>query len=82
MGVAPPKERQDQLVQLASATEGVGNVTSLKARYDGTRLHVWMEIRVDGNLSLRDAHDIGEAVERRLLLEADVSTAMVHVDME
>ena len=57
-------------------------VEDFKARYDGSELHMWLEIRVSPDLTLRDAHDIGEGVERRLLQEADVCGATVHVDAD
>ena len=42
--------------------------------------HVWVEIRVDPQLTVGQAHDLGEAVERRLLAREGVCDAVVHVD--
>ncbi|MDH5672942.1 MAG: cation diffusion facilitator family transporter [Myxococcales bacterium] len=82
MGEAPPEARQQELMQIAGETRGVDSVHALTARYDGTGLDVTLHVVVDENLVLRDAHDIAESVELRLMQEPDVLHAMVHVDVE
>ena len=82
MGEAPPEERQAELTRLAEDVRGVESIHDLYARYDGTQLDVSLHVVVNENLSLRQAHDIAEAVEARLMNEADVLVAMVHVDVE
>ncbi len=81
MGVAPPVERRTELLALCREVPGVQSAHNLRARYHGASLSVWVEIAVADALSLRDAHDIGEAVEQRLLATDDVCTAIVHVDV-
>ncbi len=80
MGVMPEASRVDALRAIASASDGVVRVHSLKARHHGNEIHLWLEIRVDPELTVRAAHDVGEAVEQRLLLERDVCHVDVHVD--
>ena len=80
MGTAPPLVRQRALLLIAESLPGVVEVRALKARHHGTSIHVWLEIHVDPILTIRRAHDIGEAVESRLLEESDVCDAVVHVD--
>ena len=82
MGEAPPAERQRELSAIAAAVPGVDSIHDLYARYDGTQIDVSLHVVVDENLPLRDAHDIAEAVEARLMQEPDVLVAMVHVDVE
>ena len=80
MGTAPPPDRQNTLVGLAASLPDVWRVGAFKARYHGSLLHVWLEIHVDPTLTVGRAHDIGEAVEARLLEEPDVCDVVVHVD--
>lgn len=81
MGEAPPAERQAELASLARRCEGVRDVPSLKAQHIGTRLHVHVEIAVDELLTVKQAHDIGEAVRHKLEAEPDVGHATVHIDI-
>lgn len=82
MGTAPPKERQRDLASIAGTVEGVSRVESLKARFHGNDIHVWIEIHVDAELPIAAAHDVGEAVEQRVMEEPDVCDVMVHVDAD
>jgi cation diffusion facilitator family transporter len=82
MGEAPPSERQRQLAQVAREVAGVESTHELTARYDGTQLEVTLHVVVDESLSVRQAHDIAEAVEARLMQEQDVLVAIVHVDVD
>lgn len=82
MGEAPPEERQRELAALASNVAGVINAHDLRAQFMGTHLHVHLHVVVDPDLSLRQAHDIGEAVRLRLEAEKDVQHCSVHIDIE
>lgn len=81
MGEAPPHERQKELVALARTCPGVRDVPSLRAQHIGTKLHVHVEIALDETLTVRQAHDLGEAVRERLESEPDVGHATVHIDI-
>ncbi len=80
MGAAAPEARVRELSSLAAAVPGVDRVEQIKARCVGEHLHVWLEVHVDAQLTVRRAHDIGEAAEHVLLAEHDVCEAVVHVD--
>jgi len=82
MGVAPPIERRETLAAIAAKVALVRHVAALKARHHGNHLHVWIEIHVDPELSVGSAHDVGEAVEQRLLQEPDVASVTAHVDAD
>lgn len=82
MGEAPPEMRQNELAVLASHVPGVVNAHDLRAQFMGTHLHVHVHVVVDADLSLREAHDIGEAVRHRLEDEPDVQHCSVHIDIE
>jgi ferrous-iron efflux pump FieF len=80
MGTAPPPAWQAELKTLVAGMPGVRGVTDLRARSFGDRTHVWVEIRVDPELTVGRAHDLGEAVEERLLEREGICDAVVHVD--
>lgn len=82
MGEAPPEQRRAELLELARTVPGVRSVHDLRARFHGLELDVLLHVVVDPELPLRQAHDIGEAVEERLIAEADVCHAVAHVDVE
>jgi cation diffusion facilitator family transporter len=82
MGQAPPESRRGELMAAACEVPGVRSVHNLVARYHGTELDVLLHVVVDPELTVRAAHDIGHAVEARLLAEDDVCQAIAHVDVE
>lgn len=80
MGTAPPRPWQDELRATVAGMPGVLGVAELRARSFGDETHVWVEIHVDPQLTVGQAHDLGEAVERRLLEREGIRDAVVHVD--
>ena len=60
---------------------GVRRVDLLKTRLFGSKIYVDIEIAADGNISLRDAHDIAENVHHTIENKfKDVKHCMVHVN--
>jgi ferrous-iron efflux pump FieF len=82
MGEAPPEERRSALLAIVRAVPGVRSAHDLRARFLGLDLDVLVHVVVDPDLTVRRAHDIGHAVERRLIEERDVCHAVAHVDVE
>jgi cation diffusion facilitator family transporter len=80
MGTAPPRPWQDELRAAVASMPGVLAVANLRARSFGDGTHVWVEIHVDPQLTVGQAHDLGEAVEQRLLEREGICDAVVHVD--
>ncbi len=61
------------------SVEGVKKIDSLKTRAFGSRQYIDIEIAVDGDMSLREAHDIAEEVHDRLETNfPKVKHVMVH----
>lgn len=82
MGEAPPEAKQTALRDIAASVPGVLGAHDLRAQYMGTQLHVHVHILVPPELSVKQAHDIGEAVREALEAEDDVAHASVHIDIE
>ena len=69
------------IVTTASEVPGVEDVTDVRARWVGRTLHVIMNIKVDAELTLVQAHEIAEEVRHRLFHRiTDLSEAIIHTD--
>jgi ferrous-iron efflux pump FieF len=80
MGVAPPLERQRELLAIAQSIPGVQNAHDLLAQHLGTELSLHVHVEVPGDLTVSEGHDIGELVRLRLLEESDVAHCSIHID--
>ncbi len=71
----------EKLMDIASGTDGVLGIDSLKTRVFGAKMYVDFEIVVDRNLPLYEAHNIAESVHDRIEgYFPDVKHCMVHVN--
>lgn len=82
MGQAAPPERQAAIAAVIDGVPGVAGHHALLVRHHGPELEVSVHIVLDETLSLRAAHDIGDAVEAELLAIDDVCRATVHLDVD
>ncbi len=80
LGESASTERQQQLAEAARAVPGVHAASSVTAVWRGALLHVQLSVMVDGSLSVSAAHEIGHAVEQRLLTESDIGQVTVHIE--
>lgn len=78
-GVDP--EVIDKITHAAQHTPGVQQVTEVRARWLGHRLHAEVNVTVDGALSVQEGHTIATAVRHQLLHHVPyLSQAIIHVD--
>ena len=78
---APNKKISDKLYNVASQVPGVISIHNFRIRYIGNDLQVLLHIVVNSNMSLLEAHELSEKVERALIdCGENVIDAMVHVD--
>ena len=71
-----PSGIEGRIVSAVSALSGVTNCHNVRVRYSGPQLFVDIHILVDGNQTLRDAHNLTEEIERtiqKLIPNADVT---------
>jgi len=77
-----PEERRRQFVEIASRHPELKGIHDLRTRTSGARdfaqFHVW----VDPAMSVREAHDVMDAVEARLAEEFPGVEILIHVDPE
>lgn len=77
---APDKKTCKEIKQTIVNVKGVVAVDILKIRMHMDHYYVDVEIAVDKNLSLLEAHDIAEQVHDKIELEYNVIHCMVHVN--
>lgn len=71
----------EKIEKIASSVKGVKSITELKTRNFGSRIYVDIDISVDGNITVKEGHDIAKVVHD--LIEDkidDVKHCMVHVE--
>lgn len=82
LGKSPSKEFLDRVRSLSASVSGVRGVNDVRAHFLGDLVQVEVHIEVPGDMDVRTAHDIGMAVQERLLKLDDVGNAFVHIDVE
>ena len=78
---AAPSEVEENIKALVMTCNGVISINSLKTRMFANKLYVELEIVVDGNISVKDGHEIAKNVHD--LIESsnqNIKHCMVHVD--
>jgi cation diffusion facilitator family transporter len=79
--VGAPKEIQKRIYTVASKNNRVEEVHKIRTRYISTSIQVDMHIVVDGEISVREGHDIADDVRDSIIDEiAEVVDVVVHVD--
>lgn len=81
LDVAPRKEFEQQVRELAGQVEGVKAVEKCRIRKSGLAYFVDIHVEVDGSSTVRQGHQIGGRV-RSSLRQSDLRIADVHVHVE
>ncbi len=81
MGGEPSPELEKRIIQTVLSVEGVLSPHRIWVHDYGSSREVTLHIGVDGDLPLRDAHDLADIVESRLE-ELVSGTVIVHIDPE
>ena len=71
-----PSGIEEKIISAVNALSGVTNCHNVRVRYSGPQLFVDIHILVDGNQTLREAHNLTEEIERtiqKLIPNADVT---------
>jgi ferrous-iron efflux pump FieF len=69
------------IATLARNWPGVRGHHDLKTRMSGSKVFVHLHIELDGDLSLREAHDIGAGLRRTILLAYPQADVIIHKDV-
>jgi len=80
VGAAPPEELRSDIVRRALEHPEVSGAHDVIAHYVGPEIDVSLHVEVEGDMTLREAHDIESAVVERIEELPAVDDAFVHVD--
>ncbi|MFB6202030.1 MAG: cation diffusion facilitator family transporter [Halorhabdus sp.] len=80
VGAAPPEELRAEIVQRALEHPDVEGAHDVIAHYVGPEIDVSLHVEVEGDRTLREAHDIETAVVQAVEDLETVDDAFVHVD--
>jgi ferrous-iron efflux pump FieF len=74
------EEERERIKQIAHAHREVLNLHDLKTRRSGIYSFIQFHIELDGAMSLHDAHEVTDAVEREVLAAFPGSEVIIHQD--
>jgi len=82
MDTAAPQNFENEVRALALAVPGVQALDKVRMRKSGLSHLVDIQVRVDGNLTVREGHDIAHAVKDALIASAPhrISDVTVHIE--
>lgn len=81
MDAAAPPEVEQQVRTIAEAVAGVTHVEKCRIRKSGLGLLMDLHVTVDGDISVRDGHEIGHVVKDRLMeSHLPVQDVVVHLE--
>ena len=82
MDTAAPQTFENEVRALAVAVPGVHALDKVRMRKSGLSHLVDIQVRVDGNLTVREGHDIAHAVKDALIASAPhrISDVTVHIE--
>lgn len=71
---------REKIIDAALSCEKVKGVHDLRTRRSGMRTFIQMHIELKGDLKLKEAHDVADAVEQAVLKEFPGADVLVHLD--
>lgn len=75
-----PDDERDRIKAVAMSEPGVQGVHDLRTRSSGAHVFIQMHIEMDGDLPLRDAHEIADQVEIKVGAAFPNAEVIVHQD--
>ena len=75
-----PSDKHDAFLDIAKRVEGVMGVHDLRTRQSGGTIFIQLHLELDDNLTLIQAHNIGDRVEANLLAAEPNADILVHLD--
>jgi cation diffusion facilitator family transporter len=82
MDTAAPEEFDREIRNIAMAVPGVCTLDKVRVRKSGLSHLVDIQVRVDGELTVREGHDIAHAVKDALIASASCAVSDVSVHIE
>ncbi|MEH6526738.1 MAG: cation diffusion facilitator family transporter [Sneathiella sp.] len=69
-----------KIIELVTAHPGVLGIHDLRTRRSGQQVFIQMHLDMDGGMTLHDAHQISDSVEKELITEFPEAEAIIHQD--
>ncbi len=80
VGAAPTDAKRDEITATIKSHETVEGVHDLTVFYDGTLLEIEVHVEVDGEMTIREAHDLESELIDELEALNEVGDAHIHLD--
>ena len=81
LDTAPPGPIVDEVRSSAASVDGVIEIDKCRVRKMGLEFYVDLHVRVDGNISVRNGHDIAHEVKRAIQKhDPRIADVLVHVE--
>jgi cation diffusion facilitator family transporter len=80
VGAAPTASKRDEVENVIANHAAVEGYHDLTVFYDGTVLEVEAHVEVDGEMTIKQAHDIESDLVTQLTAVGDVGDAHIHLD--
>ena len=74
------EEDEKTIIDMITATQGIHGFHDLRTRQSGVLQFIQFHIDMNGQQSLRQAHDIGDALEHRIRDRFPQAEVIVHYD--
>lgn len=79
--ISAPKKDQKKIKEIIKKVAGVKSIHAVRTRKLGPGLHVDLHVLVDGNITVKEGHDISEEVKRVLMEKGpDIFDVIVHLE--
>ncbi len=79
--VSAPKKDVKKIKDVAMKVTGVKSIHAVRTRKLGSGLHVDLHVLVDGNITVKEGHDISEEVKRELMEKGpEIFDVVVHLE--
>lgn len=75
-----PDVQKAQILSILTTMPEIRSHHNLKTRYSGTKPFIQMHVDIDAGLSFRDAHEITDRFEKKLLLAFPGAEVIIHAD--
>ncbi len=75
-----PKEESDKIINIIESTPGVKDFHHFRSRSNGNTKIIDFHVKLDPDISLKEAHDIATKIENRIKKEFDPAVVNIHME--
>jgi ferrous-iron efflux pump FieF len=75
-----PQEKREKIREIVMRQQGVHGLHDMRTRTDGGRFFIELHVEIDGETTLRDAHDLTEKINKDIAAEIPNADILIHQD--